>query len=203
MDQLGLPHPYDPGALKVTISKFYRPSGASTQRRGVASDIVIPSTTDFSEMGETSLPDALPWDGVPRASFHALDEVRPYVDVLRKASVQRVAGDEGFIDQAAEITRIRLRLSTKSVSLNEAERRAELAQDKARSDARTKREQTAHDATVTYPITLENLGAPGLPPPATAAVASARDEHGAARGRDEVLGESERILTDYVGLLSR
>ncbi|HEX4512672.1 MAG TPA: carboxy terminal-processing peptidase, partial [Polyangiaceae bacterium] len=112
MDQLGLPHPYDPGALKVTISKFYRPSGASTQRRGVASDIVIPSTTDFSEMGETSLPDALPWDSVPRASFHPLDEVRPYVDVLRKASVQRVAGDEGFVDRAAEIARIRLRLTT-------------------------------------------------------------------------------------------
>ena len=44
MDQVGLAHDYDPGALKVTTSKFYRPSGASTQLRGVASDIVIPST---------------------------------------------------------------------------------------------------------------------------------------------------------------
>ncbi|MGH7295962.1 MAG: S41 family peptidase, partial [Polyangiaceae bacterium] len=40
MDRAGLAHAFDPGALKVTVDKFYRPSGASTQLRGVASDIV-------------------------------------------------------------------------------------------------------------------------------------------------------------------
>jgi len=49
MDEAGLAHTYDPGALKVTIQKFYPPSGASTQLRGVVSDIVLPSTSDFSD----------------------------------------------------------------------------------------------------------------------------------------------------------
>ncbi len=43
MDRAGFGHAYDPGALKVTIDKFYRPSGASTELRGVTSDIVLPS----------------------------------------------------------------------------------------------------------------------------------------------------------------
>ena len=55
-------HSYDPGALKVTIRKFYRPSGSSTQLRGVASDIVLPSTTDFSDINESALDNPLPWD---------------------------------------------------------------------------------------------------------------------------------------------
>ena len=69
MDQVGLAHAYDPGALKITTSKFYRPSGASTQLRGVASDIVLPSTSDFSDVSEASLKDPLPWDVVPAAPF--------------------------------------------------------------------------------------------------------------------------------------
>jgi len=69
MDQNALGHAYDPGALKVTIRKFYRPSGASTQLRGVSADIVLPSTSDFADISESALKDPLPWDTVAAASY--------------------------------------------------------------------------------------------------------------------------------------
>jgi carboxyl-terminal processing protease len=55
----------DPGALKVTIRKFYRPSGASTQLKGVAADIVLPSLSGrCHDVGEVELKDPLPWDRI-------------------------------------------------------------------------------------------------------------------------------------------
>ena len=65
MDRNRLAHSFDPGALKVTIRKFYRPSGASTQLKGVAADIILPSLGEAAGVGEAELQDPLPWDRVP------------------------------------------------------------------------------------------------------------------------------------------
>ena len=83
MDQAGLSHAFDPGALKVTISKFYRPSGASTELRGVESDIVIPATSGVLPVGESQLNDPLPWDTVPATRLQA---VRPAGPLRRRAA---------------------------------------------------------------------------------------------------------------------
>ncbi len=64
MQQEGLTPSEDPGALKVTISKFYLPSGKSTQLEGVKSDIVLPSLSDALEVGEIELENPLPWDTI-------------------------------------------------------------------------------------------------------------------------------------------
>ena len=219
MDQLSLKHSYDPGALKVTISKFYRPSGASTQLRGVASDIVLPSTSDLDEVSESALKDPLPWDVVPSASYDHLNRVTPYVAELRGQSARRVATDKDFGYLAGDIARVRQTVASKSVSLNEAERRAELAQDKARHEER-EREDRALRATrpTTYAITLENVSAPGLPTPVAATSDKDRapstvhspttddlDDtmRGGSSTDDVLLNEAERILVDYVGLLGQ
>jgi carboxyl-terminal processing protease len=136
MDEAGLAHTYDPGALKVTIQKFYRPSGASTQLRGVVSDIVLPSTSDFSDVSESAMKNPLPWDAVPPASHEQLNLVEPYVATLRQASSARVATEKAFSYLAGDIARLRQNLAAKSVSLNEAERRDEMAQAKAREGER-------------------------------------------------------------------
>jgi carboxyl-terminal processing protease len=217
MDQLGLPHSYDPGALKVTISKFYRPSGASTQLRGVASDIVLPSTTDLSDIGESSLADPLPWDVVPSASYEHLNLVAPYVAELRAESARRIAKDKDFGYLAGDIARIRQTMASKSVSLNEAERRAELAQDKARHEERERQDRALRTTfPTTYAITLENVSSPGLPPPFVATIDKAPSTvhspttddvddtmRGGSSTDDVPLNEAERILVDYVGLLSQ
>src|SRR6187399_1299345 len=57
------------GALKLTIQKFYRVAGGSTQLNGVASDITLPSLTDLPEFGEGSLKNCLTYDQVPKAKY--------------------------------------------------------------------------------------------------------------------------------------
>jgi hypothetical protein len=109
-------------------------------------------------------------------------------------------------------------LATKSLSLNEPERRAELAQTKARRLEREREDESLRTAGPrSYEITLENASSPGLPAPIAAASPAKRspsaapapagdapDEGAEAASADEgvILGESERILGDYVTLLS-
>jgi carboxyl-terminal processing protease len=60
-------HSDEDGALKLTIQKFYRVAGGSTQLHGVASDILLPSLSDLPEFGEGALKNALPYDEVSKA----------------------------------------------------------------------------------------------------------------------------------------
>jgi len=217
MDRSDLAYAYDPGALKVTIRKFYRPSGASTQLKGVASDIVLPSPSDVSDVSESAMKDPLPWDTAPAADYEPLDRVQPYLTALRADSARRVAREKDFTYLSEDLARLRKSLTTKTVSLNEAERRQEMAQAKARQQAIAKEDQAFQaTAPTTYNITLQNAELPGLPPPVTytnsatvtattkmpADDADAADD-GAnnAPARDVILTEAERILADYVSLL--
>src|SRR6185369_1224284 len=87
----------DPGALKVTIKKFYRASGASTQLKGVTPDIVLPSIFNESkDIGETALDNPLPWDTIKSATYEHLNKVDPYVAELRRRSGERVAHEREF-----------------------------------------------------------------------------------------------------------
>ncbi len=217
MDQNALRHAYDPGALKVTIRKFYRPSGASTQLRGVSADIVLPSTSDFADISESALKDPLPWDTVAAAAFERRDRVGPYVSKLREQSARRVASDKGFALMAVDIARIRKSLTGKVVSLNEAQRRRELAEAKSQK-ALWQKESEAREATrpTTYDLTLRAAATPGLPAP-TVAKADKKDEdkkdrdkkdddefsHGHSPAEELILREGEQILADYVVAVER
>ena len=219
MDKAGFAHSYDPGALKVTMSKFYRPNGASTQLRGVASDIVLPSPSDLSDVNESSLKNPLPWDAVPAVAHEQLNRVQPYLGILRERSLRRVGTQKAFTYLVEDVARLKKSLAEKSVSLNEAERRQELAQIKARHDGR-KQEELAHPTILptTYEITLKNASLPGLPAPVAAkkgegAAATADtktstppddlDPMAAGRSPDSdiLLQETMKILGDYVDLL--
>ena len=217
MDKAGLKYAYDPGALKLTTSKFYRPDGASTQLRGVASDIVLPSPSDLSDVNESALRNPLPWDTVPAAPHEQLNRVRPYLSTLRERSLERVRTEKDFAYLAEDVARFKKSVAEKSVSLNEAERRQELAQSKARQ-AQRKREEQAHPTfqPTTYEITLKNASSPGLPPavapkqgaaatPGATSSALPDDLDPAANRRspdsDILLHETMKILTDYVELL--
>jgi carboxyl-terminal processing protease len=211
MDEAGLGHAYDPGALKITTSKFYRPSGASTQLRGVTADVVLPSTSDFSDVSEAALKDPLPWDVVPAAPYERLNRVRPYVATLRERSDRRLATEKPFADLAGEIGRFKKSLVSKSVSLNEAQRRQEMAESKAR-DAELTRDVAALEASrpTSYEITLKNASSPGLPSPQPFTKkadsrggedsTSDRSTSDRATTEDLILDESVRILADYVKL---
>ena len=89
----------DLGTLKVTLQKFYRISGGSTQLRGVASDIVLPDIYpdiyEYSKIREKDNPDALPWDEIAKADYstwkYAYD-----VAQLKAMSADRMRGNSNF-----------------------------------------------------------------------------------------------------------
>ena len=211
MDQNGLAYTYDPGALKITISKFYRPSGSSTQLRGVASDIVIPSLSDFKDVSESALNNPLPWDTVPATSFERMSRVQPYLAALRDRSTKRIAAGKEFAALADDLARLRKNIDTKTVSLNEAERREELTANKTRRQQREKELASLKSAQpATYELTLKNLAAPTLAPPAAPKTPTPRGNAASQESNDRVavqslaedviLSESVQILADYAEL---
>lgn len=85
----------DLGALKVTIQKFYRVNGSSTQYRGVEPDIVLPNLFEHIKSGERYLDYSLPWDSIQPVEFTAND--RQYdLEKIRQRSLERAASDEGL-----------------------------------------------------------------------------------------------------------
>jgi carboxyl-terminal processing protease len=207
LKQNGVTAAADPGELKVTIRKFYRPSGASTQLRGVKADIVLPSTSDLGEIGESALKDPLPWDTVASARFAKEDRVQPVLEALRAKSEQRVATAKSFAWVRDEIALRKANLATKSVSLNEAERRTEMEQLEARKKSHGQElAAMAGQTPRTYEISLENAARPGLPQPLSAPPDkekpkdTASDDVPSASEQDVIMNEAQRILADYVGM---
>ena len=126
------------GAIKVTISKFYRPSGSSTQLKGVESDIVFPDVMDEFEIGEKHYDYALPWEKIKTSSYKTFPHVNP--DIIKKLadrSKERVGKDEGFKKVFEAIAEFKKGTDSRSkVSLKE----------EAAADAKTVKAGTKPDA---------------------------------------------------------
>jgi carboxyl-terminal processing protease len=88
-------YPSDLGALKMTIQKFYRINGGSTQIEGVYSDISLPTRYSYMKFGERDLDGALPWDKVQQAKYSTLNSYSNYRDVVY-SSQQRVLANKKF-----------------------------------------------------------------------------------------------------------
>ena len=85
----------DLGALKMTIQKFYRINGGSTQIEGVYSDISIPSKYSYMKFGERDLEGALVWDKVKQADYIQTKSYENFSDVIDN-SKKRIASDSKF-----------------------------------------------------------------------------------------------------------
>ncbi|MDQ6808802.1 MAG: carboxy terminal-processing peptidase, partial [Verrucomicrobiota bacterium] len=152
------------GALKLTIQKFYRVAGGSTQLHGVASDIVLPSLSDLPEFGEGALKNCLPYDEVPKAKFTKWsDSHNLFIDELKRRSEARVQANEEFHFVMEDMERMRRKLDENRITLNEDVRRAELNEDKVRKEARSQ-ERLAHqgEQTQMYRLTLDTVDKPNL-----------------------------------------
>lgn len=149
----------DAGALKLTINKFYRVLGGSTQLEGVKSDIVLPSITDTPEIGESALPNPLPYDEVAPERIDRIGNLNPVIEQLRALSGARVAADPEFRYVSEDMERIKQRLDRNVVSLNMADRKRELEEETARRETR-KQERASRGApfdAVAYEVTLDNV----------------------------------------------
>ena len=203
----------NPGALKLTIRKFYLPGGSSTQLKGVVSDLVLPSPLAALKLGEANMPESLPWDEVPAAPLAAVNRVAPYLPALQKQSATRVGADQEFQWLQEDLARVRQQQERGTISLNERERLQETAEQEIREKSRQKiRAKRPVLAETQYEITLKNAADPGLPAAmtnATAAVTSPASDEDEGAGKpagpgapDSGLEEAKHILADYIRLLT-
>lgn len=113
------------GQLKLTEAKFYRISGASTQHRGVLADINFPNAFDEADIGESALPNALPWDTIPSARYFPYQDYSKRLPALRKLSAARQATDPDFRYLNDTIALANNLKKQTTLSLNEAVRKQE------------------------------------------------------------------------------
>jgi carboxyl-terminal processing protease len=175
----------DPGALKLTIKKFFRPSGTTTQLKGVIPDIVLPSVANESkDIGESALENPLPGDPIASTKYDRFNLVEPYLPELRKRSAERVAADREYAYVREDIEQFKKHQADKTVSLNEQQRLKEQDEAEARQKARDKdRLEHPEPPETVYELTLKLAALPGLPPPVTktnAAVAKLSAHAGAS-----------------------
>ena len=154
----------DDGALKLTIQKFYRVAGGSTQLHGVASDIVLPTLTDLPEFGEGALKNCLPYDEVPKARFTKWADAHSlFIDELKRRSEARIQNNAEFHYVMEDMERLRRRLDDNRISLNEDVRRKELQDDKMRKELRSQERLARHDEEPrVYRLTLDSVDKPNL-----------------------------------------
>lgn len=125
------------GQIKMTVAKFYRINGGSTQNLGVIPDISIPSRYSNSEIGESSSPNALIWDQIRPAKYSYAGDVDSYIPKLNLLHQARIKNDQEYSDFLEEINKYQKDHDRKKVSLNEAQRRKEREQDKSVSEEET------------------------------------------------------------------
>ncbi len=212
------------GSLKLTIGKFFRINGQTTQLEGVESDVKLPSMYDGFEVGEEFLTHPLPATTIKPAIYERVDLGMPYEALkteLGRRSMARVKTSPDFTERMQETTRRVDRIKKNILSINEAER---IAEDKAmeertraQRDERRKRVEDANksgDPYRVYPIEKDTVDKPlrrddAIPKKKDATKAlpdedeedEVKDEY--PHGIDPVKKESLNIMQDMVELIGR
>jgi len=174
--------------LKLTQSKFYRITGASTQNRGIIPDIAFPEEYDLEDIGESALPNALPWDNIATVRYPKYGNTSKIIEQLRNRHAQRTAEMPAFgylVDRRKYEDS--LKQKTK-FSLNESVRRIEKSQlDRTRLQLENKRRTSI-----------------GLEPLKSFSDTEEEDEVVAINTgidrNDPLLTETAKVLGDYIRL---
>ena len=180
-------HALDRGQLKLTQSKFYRISGASTQNKGVIPDVSYPSLYDADEIGESALPNALPWDTITTGHHPNYEGMAALIGKLRTQHDTRASNAPGFdylLERREYLDKVK---GKTTVSLNETVRRKE----RAKSDA--------------IQLVLENkrralLGLKPINKLSELEEEQIPDTANKIDKNDPLLKESAQVLIDFVGL---
>ncbi len=211
------------GAARITIKKFYLPNGASTQNRGVASDIALPSIEEFLPIGESDLPHALAWDTIKSSRFEGSALNPSFLTALRERSAQRQKDLQEFAFLRRNIERFKQHDEKKAVSLNLETRKAQKTDDDAFSKAaKAERKELAALNFPSTEVLLDNVEPtpepaksdepatvePSAPADASAAAAPAvatlaaneEDEEDDTIKVDIHLREGLRVLSDAIQL---
>ena len=161
------------GDLKVTIQKFYRIAGGSTQLKGVEADIPLPSIRDVLDIGEASAENPLPYDTIPPRKYPLFRKDPFPIEEINARVKSRLAANPEFQNVVDESKRLKDKIDRNTVSLNLQEREKERLDNEARRDKqneeRAKRVKEVADRIKdngfkTYHLTLDNVDKPDLVP---------------------------------------
>ena len=178
--------PVNEGQLKLTIAKFYRISGQSTQHQGVIPDIQFPSAFDPKEIGESALDTALPWDQIRSLRYRPLDTPQARVAQLIDRHQARIATDPNF-----------------KALLKRTERALELSSETGISLHLTTRIKEREDNNQAL-LDIENARRTGLGLPTIESISELESDGKEADPKDDAsLMESARILLDEIQINPR
>ena len=183
--------PLNHGELKLTLAKFYRVSGQSTQNQGVIPDIKYPDLMDTKEIGESALPEALPWDSIKPAIKPELDPIKPFLSELQSRFEDRTAQNPDFTFARERLQLAQKLMAETTVSLNEVTRRAQHADIEAQQLAIENTRRQAKGEETLNKLKVEDEDA--LPV----------EDDKVKPEDDAYLAETGRILLDYLGLNTR
>ena len=125
----------NPGVLKITLEKFYRITGSSTQHKGVSPDFALPSAFSAEEFGESSQPSALPWDMIRSTTFTKTGKVSPtLIKSLQTAFQARLKTKPELLKLKDDLARWKKLKETNSIALNFDKRKKELDDQKKKPD---------------------------------------------------------------------
>jgi len=169
------------GQINITLAKFYRITGSSTQHKGVEPDIVFPSLYSAEKYGESSEPSALPWDQIKATDFAPVADLKPIITQLSKMHQARMDSSQAYKFLLEDIDTMQKQESETSVTLQEdklkKEREDSRLKSKSRKDALQQMNMTTSLGGVIAPDVNEGL--------------------------DFIQEESLSIMADYVALEKR
>lgn len=168
------------GQINITMAKFYRITGSSTQHKGVTPDIVFPSIYLADKYGESSEPSALPWDQINATDFSPVADLSPVIAALDEKHQLRMEASPSYHFLLEDIDLMNQREAETSVTLREDKLKKE------REDSRAKNKERA--------ATIHALRSGAPLEPTAAATGGNTDEF------DFILDESLEVLSDYVAL---
>lgn len=187
------------GQVKLTIAQFFRVSGGSTQNKGVVPDLSFPASVDASEYGESTYDNALPWTKIAAVPHVRYGNFAPLLPKLAALHDSRVAGDKEFQWWSQDVTEFREERAKKSITLNEAERRAE----RDRDDSKRKQRQAERKSMgLDLDPLADDSGDDGLQSSERNLAQEVAREKAAEKRPDPLLRESASILADAVRLLN-
>lgn len=203
------------GSLKVTIQKFYRIAGGSTQLKGVIPDLVLPSRYDALEIGEESLKGALPYDTIRKLDYDVAEAAPLPANELRAKMDERLKADKEFGYVREDVARLKDQITKNTLSLNETERLKEIHTNKERNKTRSAErkdriaaESKNGDPYTVYRLTLENVDAEGLTSLEKAKkddkgayISGADDEDDATDDKDEFPHDIEPVKEETLNIV--
>jgi len=190
------------GELKMTIAQFFRINGGTTQLRGVTPDILLPALADAESFGESSFDNALPWTQIKAANYSTAGDLKGLLPVLVTLHDTRVKSDKEFQYLQEDIAEIKARRKKNLISLNEAERRKELAAEEVRLSSRETQKDAGNDGSKERASEKgTSLRDDGLQPGERKLATELAEEKARKGAKDILLDEAVNILADEVAVL--